>query len=278
MLHKAIWLVRLLYRHDGLTKQEILEAWRDEDDRGRAMAASTFYDNRRYLETRYGLRLENQGGRYRLSAASAGDDAVLRHLSGETVAASGFADEPHGPQWIPMLSEAIEMNRPLRMEYVPLDKPSYETTFEPYCLRRAQGHSYAVGRSSRHGEVRTFALDRIGSLCILPGRFRRAANFCADAWFEHSVGAFGGAELTPEHVVLAPASPRIAAYLRSRPLHASQRETPAGDGTVCFELDVALTRDFLGQLLSFGTDVRVLAPQVLRQRLRDELQGMLDRL
>lgn len=278
MLPKSIWLARLLYRHDGLTKQEILDAWRDEDDRGRPMAASTFYDNRRYLESRYGLRIECRGSRYTLSAGAVSGDAVLRHLLGEPAATTGTADEPAGAHWIPLLSEAMEWNRRLRMEYVPLDKPSYETFFDPYCLRQSQGRCYVVGHSSHHGEVRNFAVDRIGALSALPKRFRRADDFRADAWFAHSVGAFGGAAMTPEHVVLAPASPRMAAYLRSRPLHASQRETTDAGGAPRFELDVALTRDFIGQLLAFGTDLRVLAPPVLRQRLRDELRGMLAQL
>ena len=83
MTPKSLWLARLLYRHDGLTKQDILEAWREEDDCGKPMAASTFYDNRRYLEQRYGLHIECRGGRYALSHEHAPDDALLRHLLGE---------------------------------------------------------------------------------------------------------------------------------------------------------------------------------------------------
>lgn len=49
-MNKSIWLARLLYHHkEGLTKQEILNAWADEDDYGRPMATSTFYDNRGIL-------------------------------------------------------------------------------------------------------------------------------------------------------------------------------------------------------------------------------------
>lgn len=276
MYPKSIWLARLLYRHDGLTKQEILDAWRDEDDRGRPMAASTFYDNRRYLESRYGLCIECRGGRYVLSHGQAGDDAVLRHLLGGPDTASVQPDEPAGAHWIPLLADSIEWNGRLRMEYAPLDKPAYETYLDPYCLRRVQGCYYVVGRSSRHGEIRNFATDRIGALTALPMRFRRATDFRADEWFAHSFGAFGGTDLRAEHVVLAPLSARMAAYLRTRPLHPSQRETSVGED-VRFELDVAPTRDFIGQLLAFGADLSVLAPASLRQRLRDEIRDMLSR-
>ena len=56
-MNKSLWLVRLLSRHGRLSKQEILDAWRDVDEKGQPMAASTFYDNRRYLEERYNIRL-----------------------------------------------------------------------------------------------------------------------------------------------------------------------------------------------------------------------------
>lgn len=40
-MNKSIWLARLLYRHkEGLTKQEILNAWAEEDDHGRPMATT----------------------------------------------------------------------------------------------------------------------------------------------------------------------------------------------------------------------------------------------
>lgn len=276
MTPKSLWLARLLYRHDGLTKQDILEAWREEDDCGKPMAASTFYDNRRYLEQRYGLRIECHGGRYALSHEHAPDDALLRHLLGEPRTSGLGPDETAGAHWIPLLADSIEWNGRLRMEYAPPGKPPYETFFDPYCLRRVQGCYYVVGRSSRHNAVRNFAADRINGLTALPMRFRRAADFRADDWFAHSFGAFGGTDLQPEHVVLAVATARMADYLRTRPLHPSQHEATAG-GDVCFELDIAPTRDFIGQLLAFGADISVLAPQSLRDRLRREIAEMLSR-
>ena len=61
-MNKSLWLVRLLSSRGKLSKQEILNAWRSEDERGRPMADSTFYDNRRYLEERYHIRIICQGG------------------------------------------------------------------------------------------------------------------------------------------------------------------------------------------------------------------------
>lgn len=269
MVNKSLWLARLLYRRGALTKREILDAWRDEDDRGRPMAESTFYDNRRALEERYGLRLACSGGRYALCGTEADDNDALRRLRGGGAAERDGDPADATQAWLPLLAEAVTSRHQLRMDYAPLDKAAYTTLFSPYALTLIRGFYYTVGLSERHGEVRNFAVDRIAGLTLLPMRFRRPADFSPAAYFAHSFGAYGGSDVRPCHVVLAPTDRHTAAYLRQRPLHASQRETSAPEGGPRFELDVALTRDFVGQLLAFGADIRVVAPEDLRRLLGD---------
>lgn len=274
MVNKSLWLARLLYRRGGLTKQEILDAWRDEDDRGRPMAESTFYDNRRCLESRYGLRVACCGGRYALCGAEAEENAALRRLLGSTEPLSEAGAAGGAGAWLPLLADAVAARQEVDMEYASPGKETYVTRFRPYVLTLIRGFYYTVGHSARHGEVRNFAVDRIQGLTLLPMRFRRPADFSPSAYFAHSFGAYGGPEAAPRHVVLAATDRHAAAYLRQRPLHASQHETSAPEGEARFELDVALTRDFIGQLLSFGADIRVLAPEDLRRRLGDVVRRL----
>lgn len=269
MVNKSLWLARLLYRRGGLTKREILDAWRDEDYRGRPMAESTFYDNRRCLESRYGLRVACCTGRYALCGVEAEENAALRRLLGSTEASAEAAAAGGAAVWLPLLADAVASRHEVDMEYAPPGKAAYTTRFRPYVLTLIRGFYYTVGHSARHGEVRNFAVDRIQGLTLLPMCFRRPADFSPAAYFAHSFGAYGGPEAAPRHVVLSATDRHAAAYLRQRPLHPSQHETPAPEGEARFELDVALTRDFVGQLLSFGADIRVLAPEDLRRRLGD---------
>lgn len=190
-MNKTIWLARLLYNHEGgLTRQEIRHKWADEDDRGRPMPESTFYDNCNYLESRYGLEVRREGGRYRLVCRSASEENVLRHLLGDMAADLGQGEAPPGSEWLPQLAEAIDAGRVLSMEYAPCGKEPYFTGFSPYFIRHIQGRAYVVGRSERHGEARTFAADRIRTLVATPQRFRRPAGLSARRWFAHSYGAW----------------------------------------------------------------------------------------
>ncbi|HRF86471.1 MAG TPA: WYL domain-containing protein [Alloprevotella sp.] len=268
-MNKGLWLARLLMRHEGMTKEDILQAWSDEDDRGRAMPQSTFYDQRRYLLDRYGIHIDYREGLYRLRRDLKAVDPLLRLLIDDggdaEVAKDGTA--PSGSLWVPLVAEAMRRSCRLQMVYAPFDKPAYPTHLSPYCLRLLRGRYYVVGASSRHGEVRNFAADRIRELGLLPMRFRRPDDFSAEAYFRHSFGAYGGPDIQPEHIVLE-ASARVADYLRSKPLHGTQREVPADSGR--FELDVAPTCDLVGELLSYGADLCVKAPESLRRTIGEK--------
>ena len=264
-VNKKLWLIRLLRQHpQGLTRQEILNAWTDEDDRGRPMPPSTFHDQCNEMMRVYGVKAVKQNGRYTLQHTDMGEadffNYLLEHNEDFKVAGSIFLADLH---------EAIERRRVVKMEYHPLTKAAYECLLSPYCLRFAHGNAYVVGFSSQHSQVRTFALDRIRYVQQLPQRFTRPATFNAAIYFQHSYGAFGGDDIAPETVELE-CNEWLTTYLRQRPLHPSQRETAPG----CFTLNVALTKDFVSALLSFGPALKVVAPVALRERLRELAAGV----
>ncbi len=258
-VNKKLWIIRLLHQHpQGLSRQEILNAWADEDDRGKPMPPSTFHDQCNEMMRIYGVKAVLQNGVYKLqhTDSSEGDffNFLLEHNEDFTVAGSIF---------LPELHEAIERRRVVKMKYQSLNKEPYECTLSPYCLRFTQGNAYVVGFSSHHSQVRTFALDRIRYVQQLPQRFMRPADFNAAIYFQHSYGAFGGNDIAPE-VIEIRCNEWFTSYLRQRPLHPSQRESAPGH----FTLNVALTKDFVSALLSFGPALKVISPSALRERLK----------
>ena len=276
-MNKSIWLARLLYRHpEGLTKQEIINAWADEDDHGRPMAISTFYDNRGYLESRFGMHMECRGGRYSLKTDAPDGEALLRQLAGDLPDGLTSQIQEPGGEWLMPLAEAIAGNRCVDITYAPLDKPAYTTTLSPYFMRRIRGHCYIVAKSSHHRETRNFATDRITELRPLTTVFRRPTGLNASHWFASSFGAFAGTHLQPERVTLQPLTQHIAAYLRNRPLHTSQREEPMSNGFSLFHYDIAITPDFISSLLTLGSDVRIVSPDSLRHRVAIKAQAVVN--
>lgn len=271
-MNKVVWLARLLYNRKRMTLAEIREAWRDEDDHGLPMAASTFYANRRKLEYTYHLDMACHGGMYELVMPKNNRAQQLLHsLLADTEAGNAEAHNLRsvaGSAWLPLVSEAIDQQVKLRMHYAPFDKPAYDTVLSPLTMRISEGRFYLVGMSSRHGTIRNFASDRIKQLTCLGEHFTRPADFDAATYFAHSIGGYGGNKWQARTVRVA-VTYRVAAYLRSKPLHHSQQEAgnehAAVDGRPMFDMHVALTPDFVSLLLSYGAELEVLAPESLRR-------------
>ena len=258
-INKKLWLIRLLrQRPQGLSRQEILNAWADEDDRGRPMPPSTFHDQCNEMMRVYGVKAVLRNGRYTLEHTDNGESDFFNFLLERN---EDF--QMAGSLFLPDLHEAIERRRVVKMEYHSLNRAAYTLTLAPYCLRFTQGNAYVVGFSSYHSQVRTFALDRIRYVQQLPQRFTRPTGFNAAIYFQHSYGAFGGDDIAPETIEIR-CNEWLTSYLRQRPLHPSHRESSPGT----FTLTVALTKDFVSALLSFGPALEVITPTALREQLR----------
>ncbi len=269
-MNKCIWLARLLNNHpQGMTRMAILDAWRDEDDRGRAMAPSTFYDNCRYLADRFGIEVERTGDVYRLQAGATGETNSIFRIIGQepgtaTTPTTPETDTP-GARWLPLMVTAVLDRKRLVMTYAPPAKEAYDTWLCPYVVKQIHGLCYVVGYSSHHSALRTFALDRITALDMQGGTFRRTAEETVKRWFADSFGAFGGPEWHAERLVVRAMTPRMVAYLQQRPLHPSQQPLPGSDTR--FTLHMAVTPDLVGQLLAFGPDLCVEEPAPLRHEI-----------
>lgn len=268
-VNKAIWIAKLLYRRGRLSRRDILDAWAESDEGAQPMAVSTFYDNRHLLLERYGIRLRAEGGLYSLDIRDSREQEFLSRLLGDGADKPiAEAPLPTGYAHIATLSGAMERRTCVDAEYSPFDKPAFTTRFAPYCLRVFRGRCYAVGFSSAHGAVRTFALDRIVSLSPTSEPYPRAPLFDARKYFAGSFGVYGGDNLRLEHVVID-ADRRNAAFIRSLPFHSSQRESRSQNHEYpCrFELDISITADFVHELLYYGPGIKVIAPESLRAEI-----------
>jgi predicted DNA-binding transcriptional regulator YafY len=59
-------------------------------------------------------------------------------------------------------------------------------------------------------------------------------------------------------------------YLRLLPLHHSQKEVKTLNGNVYFEYFIAPTFDFIQELRTHGTDIRIMEPESLVEVFRNE--------
>ena len=95
------------------------------------------------------------------------------------------------------------------------------------------------------------------------------AGFRAENIFEDAYGIFFGETEVPQHIVIR-AYGEERYYMRDLPLHHSQAVVEAGDDYTDYKLHLRPYADFIAELLSKGDRIEVLAPESLRERIREE--------
>ena len=180
-----------------------------------------------------------------------------------------YEDIPEGAQYLSLIVDAIKQRNLLRFTYNSFNRQEqYELTFAPYCLKVFKQRWYVAGCPSTHpNETRIYALDRVQNLRPTTEIFVYPKEFNAKQFFAPYYGVFRNEEPTK---VLIETSPKSAQFLRLLPLHESQKELRQFRGKNYFEYFIAPTFDFIQELRTHGTDIRVMEPTSLVELFREE--------
>lgn len=148
----------------------------------------------------------------------------------------------------------------------------FERVVEPYALKEFKHRWYLLAADFKQEEmfIKTFALDRITDLDIKSSSFTRKP-FNPVAAFENSFGIIAPNGNEPQKVVLA-FDWHQGNYIKSLPLHHSQKLLKDENGRSFFEYFVVPTYDFKQEVLSHGSRVEVVSPEGFRKEIADEFQ------
>ncbi len=144
----------------------------------------------------------------------------------------------------------------------------------PLALKEARNRWYLVAQDPKDAVFKTFGLERITDLNITRRKFFYPTNFSAEEKFKYSFGIVTD-ETKPEKIKLW-LSHEQANYVKSLPLHYSQRIISENEKECVIGLFLSPTYDFVMELLSMGSEVRVLEPTslqiLMKQKLSDALK------
>jgi len=139
----------------------------------------------------------------------------------------------------------------------------------PLALKEARNRWYLIAQDTKDDEIKSFGLDRITNLEISKTTFTYPEDLHVEKDFEHAFGIINSEE-APEKIKLW-FNREQGNYIKSLPLHHSQKlltETPT---EMTFELFICPTHDFMMELLSMGANVKVLEPESLKQKIKKKL-------
>lgn len=140
----------------------------------------------------------------------------------------------------------------------------------PYGLKEFDKRWYLVAWDPQKGGFRTYGLDRIRDLEVAEEKFSRREDFSLEEYFKDYYGIWSTKE--PPVTVQLLSTSQYANYLKSSPLHPSQRIVWENEDESLFELTVYPSWDFIQKLMTMADQVRVLQPDSLRDDLVSALE------
>jgi predicted DNA-binding transcriptional regulator YafY len=147
---------------------------------------------------------------------------------------------------------------------------STEREVYPIAVKESQNRWYLVALEKSTQTVKTFGLDRISNLKITDIKFKSFA-FNMEKEFRN---AFGVLRDSPAEKVILQFSKMQGEYIKTFPLHESQQITIETGDFVTFEIYIHLTHDFIMELLRYGDNVQVIAPESLIETMKEKIKLM----
>lgn len=287
-LEFSIWLVHYLIDNRA-TLKEINDAWGRSSLYDKPVFRNLFHIYRRKTEDFFGIDIvcDRRTNKYYIK-----DPRVLRSdplkswlLSSMSVAMTiercktlsnriMLEATYGGERFLSMITEAMSVNRCLQLLYQPFwYDEAYPLVLEPYFIRLFRQRWYLIGFSHKHRDVRIFALDRMKKIEMMHQSFSMPEGLDVESFFSNCFGIIQQNDLPVTSIRLRFTAEQ-GIYIKTRPLHHSQHLLSVDNDYMVFEYSLRPTFDFFQEVLSYGSDVEVLAPDSFRQQVADCVRWM----
>lgn len=300
MFRTYIWIIDTMMRHQPITLAALNERWQKSPlcDDGEPFNRNTFRNYINGIEEMFGIEIacnrlsmatterysysivnreelrHNQLTRWLLSTMTvAGAVRDSQHLKGRIL----LENVPSGDDLLLTLTRAMEQNHLLEVTYQKFaDEEPYTCQLEPYCLKLFRQRWYLLAHRTDRTYLAIYALDRMRSVEETDEEFQMPDDFDAEDHFRHMFGVFQPREdEKPVRIVLR-AYHGEWNYLKTLPLHHSQKTLPPSGEGVLFQYFMSPTLDLRIELLSRGSAIEVLEPASLRQQMKDDLERTME--
>ncbi len=186
-------------------------------------------------------------------------------------------DNLKGLDFIEVLYQAIIKKQPLVLEYRSFKARSANSfDFHPYFLKEYRNRWFVIGLKKRNSELMTLALDRIVKIenCSRPFIPKKKDLTITD-YYRDVLGVTINPDGKSEKVILF-ADNQTAPYILTKPIHHSQQVQETFSHGTIFTLQVQLNFELEREILGFGERVKVLAPERLKRRIKENFELALD--
>lgn len=284
------WVAEIIGTYNGLTYEQVNQKWLYSPlSDGNTIPRRTFTDWIIKAEEMLDINIDcdRRTNKYHINSSSRNHNDNLSkwlinsmNVTSLTLEAKSlreriiFENIPSGNNHISTIIDAMKHSNTLQMTYEGFgyDAP-YLKEVAPYALKVFKQRWYMLCATQPLNKIRIFALDRITNLEPTTNHFRIPRRFSPAKYFHNSYGIYSGEDFTPQTVRMK-ADIRMRDFLRTLPLHSSQKEVKKEETFSVFSYKVCITPDLIYQILSFGSQVEVISPLSLREQIASTIGKM----
>jgi len=147
---------------------------------------------------------------------------------------------------------------------------STQREVKPIAIKESQQRWYLVAWDKKDEKIKTFGLDRISNLHITDNNFK-PISYNVEKAFQH---AFGVETYAPEQKIVLEFSWQQGNYVKSFPLHESQRILEENGNVVVVEIVMHPTNDIIMEILKLGSNVKIISPISLQKEIKKRISEM----
>ena len=285
-----IWIVNTLRQYKKLSLEELNTLWmKDQVIQGKPLIRQTFAKHKDAILNMFGIIIEcDLEDKYRYYIANPDvleNDSLecwmLSTLTVNTVLSESSSlrdrilleDVPAGEEFLQTIIQGLKTKRRLHIVYQKFGYESGEKMVAPLALKLFHQRWYMLSHTGNH--FATYSLDRMLEMKLTDEAFEVPEDFSPEDYFAEYFGVT--TDGTPLAHVVIRAYGMTPNYIRTLPLHASQKEIQRTEEYTDFSYDIRPTYDFINELCSYHKGIEVLEPQDFREKIRDYLVETLSR-
>jgi predicted DNA-binding transcriptional regulator YafY len=273
---EAVGFPLVVERHNGQTRWRLIEGFRDIPALGFSateLMALTF--SRKLLRPLEGTEIQsalNSALNKVASALPPQGHEYIRAL--DNLFSIGLGPHKNYQKYknsVDLITQAIDKIRTAQLRYFSASRnTTSRREVDPYRLWYAAGGLYLIAYCHLRKDVRMFAVERIRSITLTDHPYQMPLGFNVEDYVQDALMVMRGRRIEVELLF----SKKVAAWMKDKLWHSSQDTVPMKDGRLRMTLKVADTDELVGWILSFGSQVRVIRPESLRMKVREEAKAV----
>lgn len=177
-----------------------------------------------------------------------------------------------GRHHISTLFNLIVKRKHIRISYEPYGKPHFDVTVFPYHVKQFNNRWFLFCFNKEYESISNYPLDRINSIEELSESFEPSQINWLD-YFDDIIGVTKPEDGKLEKIYLKFSEQRIN-YVLTKPLHGSQKMDKTDEEERTITIEVIPNHELYQLLLSYGEDVMILNPPVVREEMRKRIRNM----